>query len=149
MTIHLTVNRELADKPMRLIDHALGRPLNPMVETYRNFFAAGKGSEEDVAFRASPHWRCHGAMASTELVGFTVTDEGRAALRDHLKAIGDKHRAWDVTFEGYTSQIVATTRSRARYSYWAKISDTDADLAFGDFCSRARVRLTKMEAAHA
>jgi len=134
----MQVNRYLTDKQMDHIDHALGRPINPLAETYRNRFTVEPDSDEAAAFRASPNWsegRTFGGMTT-----FQVTTDGRHALRDHLRAIRDPHRAFDITFEGFTETVIAKTRSEAKYDHWLRISDCDPDLTFGDYLRNARVR---------
>lgn len=133
------VNRYLKDKAMDHIDHALGRPVDPLGETYRNYFYVIGDTELRRAFAASPHWRGDGRGGEGEY--FYVTDEGRAALAAHLKAIGDKHRRWIVSHSGYETVVVATTAAKARYSYWLDISDIDDSLTFGRFQRQSKVRL--------
>lgn len=41
MSENLRVDRYLENQAMDHIDHALGRPLDPLGETYRNFYATG------------------------------------------------------------------------------------------------------------
>jgi len=132
------VNRYLEDKPMDHIDHALGRPVDPRAETHRNYFyvIGDTGLRREMA--SSPHWQSSGKTADGEY--FSVTDEGRAALSDHLKAIGDQHRRWIVSYAGYQMEVVATTAAKARYSKWLDISDTDDSLTFGKFQRGSRVR---------
>lgn len=131
-----SVNRYLENKAMDHIDHALGRPVDPMGETYRDHFVTS-GAQAD-KFAASPHWeefrRCG------EMRFFGVTDEGRKALAEHLKAIGDKTRKYAVTFDGFTSFVAAESAAKARYSNWLNISDVAPDLTFTQFCRRATVR---------
>jgi hypothetical protein len=136
---HLTVDRYLADKPMDHIDHALGRPLDPMRETPRNYFAIGLRAPIAREMAASLHWARTGQVR--DMVFFHVTDEGRRALAEHLKTISDPHRAFAVTFDGHTRSVVATSRAKARYSAFLDVSDTCADLTFSAFCRRASVRL--------
>ena len=64
----------------------------------------------------------------------------RKALSEHLKSIHEKHRAFDVTFEGYTSTIAAKSASQARYLQWLNISDVASDLTFIAFCRGSTVR---------
>lgn len=133
------VNRSLDDDAMDRIDHALGRPLDPMAPTFRDHYAIDLGNPERVEMQASPHWRLR--MVDDHLAWFVVTDEGRMALRDHLKAIGDPHRAWAITYAGHTWPVVAASRAKARYSAFLDIADTDPDLRFSAFCRCASVRL--------
>ncbi|MHA4731227.1 hypothetical protein [Ensifer adhaerens] len=106
-----SVNRYLKDKSMDHIDHALGRPVDPMGETYRNHFATGVDSQEAKAFGASENWELDGLVRG--MAYFSVTDAGRKALADHLTQIGDKHRLYDVTYEGQTQAVVALSAAKA------------------------------------
>lgn len=132
------INRCLADKAMDRIDHALGRPLNPMAETYRNFYSTS-GAEADT-MASSPHW-IEGRPGSFRC--FAVTDEGRAALAAHLREIADPHRAYAVTFAGHERMVIAGSASKARYSHFLDLSDCIPDLSFKDFCRRTTVRATR------
>lgn len=132
------VNRYLKDKAMDHIDHALGRPVDPTAETYRNYFYVIGDTDLRRDMTASPHWQGDGKGGDGEY--FSVTDEGRTALAEHLKTIGDKHRRWVVIYGGYEMEVVATTRGKARYSKWLSISDTNADLTFSHFQRNSKVR---------
>lgn len=138
MSENPTVNRYLTDKAMDRLDHALGRPLDPLGKTYRCYFAVGKDSDLAAEFRASPHWE-EGREVPGGLASFHPTQEGRQALADHLKATGDPHRGYLVSFEGHTTMVVAKSRSGARYSYFLRISDCLPDMTFGDFVERCAV----------
>lgn len=131
-----SVNRHLVDKPMDHIDHALGRPVDPMGATYRNRFVTDGADADELS--SSPHW-AEGRRCG-EMRYFEVTQAGRQALADHLKTIGDKTRAFDVTFDGHTTRVPATTAAKARYALWLDISDCFSELTFADFCRRATVR---------
>jgi hypothetical protein len=135
------VNRYLKDKAMDHIDHAIGRPVDPMVESFRNHYAVERDSEAAKAFSLSPYWDTHGSTEPSRMVYFFVTDAGRAALKQHLKEIGDKHRLFDVTYQGQTSSVVAVSAAKAKYSLWLEISDCFCDLKFGVFARAASVRL--------
>lgn len=135
------VNRYLKDKAMDHIDHALGRPVDPMVESYRNYYATSTDSQEAKAFAASPYWDTHGRTEPSRMTYFFVTEAGRKALKQHLKEIGDKHRLYAVTYEGETSTIVAVSAAKAKYSLWLNISDCFCDLTFGKFTRGATVRI--------
>lgn len=134
------VNRSLHDRAMDRLDHALGRPVDPMAETYRNHFATDADSKIAAEFEASPYWARHGNGAPGGMVFYYVTDEGRAALRRHLKEIGDQHRLYAVTYLGQTQEVVAVSAAKAKYSLWLDISDCFCDLTFGKFCRAATVR---------
>jgi hypothetical protein len=135
------VNRYLKDKAMDHIDHALGRPVDPLVESYRNHFAVDADSKTAKEFDASPFWSRNGKGAPGGMAFYHVTTEGRQALKQHLKEIGDKHRLFDVTFEGHTQTVVAESASKARYSLWLDISDCRASLTFRKFCQSVTVRI--------
>jgi hypothetical protein len=132
------VNRYLENKAMDHIDHALGRPVDPMAETYRNYFYVIGDTELRRSMAASPHWRSDGKVSSGEY--FSVTDEGRRALAEHLRKIGDKNRRWVVSWGGYEMPVVAISRAKARYSKWLDISDTDDGLSFSRFQRESKVR---------
>lgn len=135
----MQVDRYLEDKAMDHIDHALGRPVKPMEETYRNYFYVVGDTALRRAMAASPHWRSSGNAGDGEY--FAVTDEGRRALVKHLKKIGDQNRKWLVSWGGYEMLVVATSRAKARYSKWLDISDVDESLTFARFQRESKVRL--------
>ena len=132
------VNRYLADRDMDRIDHALGRPCDPMAETYRNHYATDMDHDLATRMAADPCW--HMGPRVGNMVFFHVTDHGRRALKTHLRDIGDAHRLYDVSLDDYPPrQIAATSRSKARYDAWLK---ADLDMPFGEFCKRSRVTLS-------
>lgn len=132
------VNRYLKDKAMDHIDHALGRPVDPNSDTHRNYFYVIGDTQLRRDMASSPYWQSSGKTRDGEY--FSVTKEGRAALAAHLKSIGDKHRRWIVAHAGYERVVVATTRGKARYSYWLDISDADDSLTFSKFQRNSHVR---------
>lgn len=131
------VNRQLKDAAFDHIDHALGRPLNPLTNTSRNYFAVGEGADAD-SFRVSPHWRYDGTQG--DMLYFSVTTAGRKALRDHLTATGGKNKVFEIEWGGIRMTQVATSRERARYRKWLSVSDV-SDVSFKDFMATARIRL--------
>jgi len=134
-----SVNRYLADKAMDHIDHALGRPADPMAPTYRNHFVIDRESDIARQFSASNHWHVARSAPDDGMLCFFVTDEGRAALAAHLKAIGDKHRVYRVWLgDDEMSPVVATTAAKARY---LKFLQFDDGMTFGEFCRASRVRI--------
>lgn len=133
-----SVNRALKDRQFDHIDHALGRPTWPLLESYRNYFATDADSEHGRAFRASPHWE-RGGTAPGGLTFFRVTEAGRLALAEHIESLGT-YRVFTVRFEGHNRQVVATTASKARYEYFSQISDCLPDVTFGDFLRTSRVQ---------
>ena len=81
------------------------------------------------------------ASTAVGLAWYRVTDAGRTALRDHLREIGDPHRAYVIQFDGYERRVIAKSAGKAKYSYWMDLSDSFSELTFAEFCKRARVRL--------
>lgn len=135
------VNRYLKDKAMDHIDHALGRPADPMKETYREYFATDADSELAAQFRASDHWEEAEKLAPGRMAYFYVTQAGRRALSDHLKAICEPHKTFIVTFSGYEDAVAAETHAKARYKRFLEVSDVCPDLTFAQFCRRSTVRV--------
>ncbi|MBB3808795.1 hypothetical protein [Pseudochelatococcus contaminans] len=131
------INRYLEDEHMDRIDHALGRPLDPMAETYRNHYVTDANGTEAEEMRASPLWR--GGNDVTGMATFHVTGDGCKALTDHLKQIRDPHRAFVVTFDGFDATVVSTSPAKARYEYWLRVSDCWPDLKFSEFLRGAKV----------
>jgi hypothetical protein len=131
------INRCLPDKAMDNIDHALGRPMWPLKETYRNKFAVDMVSSAAEKFKASPHWELF-AVDKSGMGYFCVTEKGCKALSDYLKA-NDPHKAFVVTFWGYDTIVPAVSRGSAKYNLWLKISDCYSELTFGEFVKKARV----------
>lgn len=135
----MQVNRYLENKAMDHIDHALGRPVDPLGETYRNYFHVIGDTDLRRYFAHSPHWTCTGHTRDGAY--FAVTDAGREALAAHLKHIGDKNRRFIVSWGGYDMDVIAETPAKARYRKWLDISDTDDSLSFAKFQRQSRVRL--------
>jgi hypothetical protein len=136
-----SVNRYLSDNAMDHIDHALGRPIWPLRESYRNYFATDVRSDLASAFNASFHWELRNVTPDA-MAFYSVTDAGRNALADYLDGldVGERHQAYAVTFEGQTCVVPAKSRAHARYSEWLSISDCFCDLTFADFIKRSQVR---------
>lgn len=132
------VNRYFVDKAIDHIDHALGRPVWPLRETYRNHFATDANGGKAAEFDASPHWTKTGQR--DDMAYCSVTDLGRAALADHISDLPDPVQPFEVTFDGYTHIVPERTRSRAKYAYYLVVSDAWSELTFRAFCKRATVR---------
>lgn len=139
MSSNPSVNRYLADKPFDHIDHALGRPMWPLRESHRNYFATNVDSEHAKHFAASPLWSLTGVDGS--MAYYHVTKEGRAALAAHLAEVGSKWRPYRVSFRGFERIVPAGSPSKARYSYFLDLRDIAPELEFVSFASEARVRL--------
>lgn len=139
------VNRYLKDKAMDLIDHALGRPLWPLRESYRNYYAVDFNTLPAIDFACSPHWQERNRHA--DMAWFSVTQAGRVALAAYLGNLPSeiRWRGFTVTFEGYSDIVSARSRAKARYRKWLDISDAYPDLSFGEFARRATVRPARGE----
>jgi hypothetical protein len=138
MSDNPTVNRYIKDKAMDHVDHALGRPLFPLQESYRNRFATNVGGQQAKEFDASPHWELFAIRGGMAFYG--VTTPGREALAAHLAELPDRHLPFEVSFEGYSRIVPAHTRGSAKYNWYLEISDSWSELTFGEFCKRASVR---------
>ena len=137
MSANPTVNRYLDDKTMDHIDHALGRPMWPQRESYRNYFAIDVRSDLAAQFDASPNWELRNV--TPDAMGFySVTDEGRSTLDAYLDG-HDRHRAFLVTYSGVSVLTPAKSAAKARYSVFLDVRDVDPDLTFRDFLHRAVV----------
>jgi hypothetical protein len=142
MSANPVVNRYLQDKAMDRIDHALGRPLYQLAETYREYFAVDTDSDLAACFRSSPHWK-EGGVAPGGMAYFHVSPEGRQALVDHLRSIESPHRGFLVSYEGHESLVAARSRGSARYSAFLSVSDCFCDLTFGEFVRQSTVRIAR------
>lgn len=131
------VNRYLDDKSIDHIDHALGRPIFPLRESYRNYFATCSGKQQE-EFSASPNWKKIGQR--DDMAYFAVTETGRQTLSDYLAALEKPWKAFVVEFDGYTSIVPAKSISAARYSNYLEVSDAWSELRFADFMKRSKVR---------
>jgi hypothetical protein len=137
-----SVNRYLKDKAMDRIDHALGRPADPMRETHRSYYAVGNASDIATSFRASPHWiEAPPSGINEDMRWFYVTDAGRKALADHLKSIGDRTRRYLVSYWEYSDIVAAETPAKARYSKFLDVRDAWSELTFAEFQRNSKVRL--------
>ncbi|EAP88632.1 hypothetical protein OA2633_00035 [Oceanicaulis alexandrii HTCC2633] len=134
-----TVNRTLKNAGFDHIDHALGRPVDPMADTYRDYYALNADSQRVTEFAASPHWE-RGSIGGGVVV-FHVTDAGRKALAEHLKSIADPWRLYAVTFQGFTTHVSGKSHSCAKYGHYLDIADALSDLTFGEYLKGARCRL--------
>lgn len=136
-----SVNRSLIDEDMDRIDHALGRPVAPLIESYRNYFAIGEFSTIAKGFDASPNWVK--GKSCGDMAYFFVTDCGRKALNEYLKNIGDKNREFIIHYKGMELKTISTSHSKARYKKWLDIYDCDHDLKFIEFCRYSKVKVAK------
>jgi hypothetical protein len=122
--------------------HALGRPDGPHVTPYRNYFATEPTTPQALAFEASPFWSRNPRTVPGQLTYYHVTDEGIAAVWAWLRA---KQAAkgvrpytvrvwWDELEPPSERDIIAKSRSAAKYRAYLDISDTWSDLTFRRFC---------------
>jgi hypothetical protein len=133
-----SVNRWLADKHMDHIDHALGRPIWPLRETYRNHFAISVGDPLAAEFDGSLHWTKNFEQSGNAF--YSVTPEGREALATHLAELPLQAQPFEVALDGFRRIVPALTRGKAKYAYYLDVSDSCPDLTFSDFCKRSTVR---------
>lgn len=138
MATNPPVDRYLRNAAIDHIDHALGRPIYPLRESSRNYFATDAGGELASAFEASDHWGLTGV--SGDMAYYHVTDAGRRALAEHLAGLDAPWAAFAVTFEGHETVVPAKSSGAARYRHYLRISDAWADLTFADFCRGSTVR---------
>jgi hypothetical protein len=132
------INRTLIDPAMDDIDHALGRPAEPLSCTYRDHYAVDAGSQSDLELADNPYWQP--GASDGRLQFYHVTEAGRCALAQYLRKSRRPPRAFAVTVAGLTSTVWAETRSKARYDHWLDVADCFPDWRFGDFLRHARVR---------
>jgi len=132
----MQVNRWLENKRFDRIDHALGRPVNPLHKTYRNHYATEMGGPQALELASDPAW--HIGLRSGDMLFFYVTKYGRHALHSHLREIGDRHRIWHIEWDGMHLTQIAESRGKAMYQKWLSVSDT-CDVSFGTFVKAARV----------
>jgi hypothetical protein len=138
MSANPTVNRYLSSKRYDRIDHALGRPIFPLRETYRNHYATDAGGEIARKFDRSPFWQHNGTQG--RMAFYAVTDTGRQALADYLAKDKRPWRAYEISFDGFTGIVPARNRRAARYACFLEASDTRSDLSFIDFVKQSTVR---------
>lgn len=132
-----TVRRCLEDPSLDEVDHALGRPFDPLGDTSRDHIAAQPGSKSDLALAESTWWeRAPGTPYGLHL--YRVTGAGREALAAYL-AKTSKHRLWVVRWRGYTWEVVATTLGKARFQGWTSVTDSYPSLAFVQFLTESKI----------
>lgn len=138
MNANPPVNRHLEDEAIDHIDHALGRPLFPLRESYRNYFATSPRGDLAATFERSPYWERTATVG--DMAYFGVTDAGRQVLAAHLASIPRKWRAFEVSFAGFSEIVPAATAGKARYSRYLAITDVLPDLSFAEFARKSSVR---------
>ena len=138
MTGYESCNRKLNDRMMDHIDHALGRPVMPLKESSRNYFAVDTESDLAAEFSANPWWKMLGQQGCMSFFG--VTEAGRHALTEHLRETGDRWRVFELTFGEHSRLISERSAAKARYAWWLDISYCCPDLTFFDFCRKTRIR---------
>ena len=112
------VNRSLADPDMDDIDHALGRPRDPLGETYRNHYVAPADSEVAEHMRWSFYWSEGKPMNGGRDVLFTVTQMGREALAKHLaEATTRREGEMDTPVSRAAAEFWAAT-----FRHWARVA---------------------------
>jgi hypothetical protein len=107
----------IRDKHYHEMHHALGCPWPDeiMGETYRNYFAIDADTETATRMRASPHWT--GGTKKFGMVYFSVTDQGKRALIDHMQANVTVPARYAITFRHYDGCKLVPARSRSAAKY--------------------------------
>lgn len=142
----LSVDRYLSNETFDHIDHALGRPIDPLGDTYRNRYVIDVRNPEVSDFRSSPFWKEDGRIG--DMIYFRVTDHGALALFAHLKQIGDPHRLFVVSYDDphqefggeIVLEVVGASHGKARYTAYHRHGFSD-HMNFGFFCKHTKVRL--------
>ena len=129
-------NRNLNDSRIDALDHALGRPTNPLAECSRNFFGVSVGSDQAAKMKADPYWTHTRDFMGTS--GFSVSPDGKKALYYYLKSNWIPPKRYDVTWNGSTRNVSADKPSKAKYTAWL---DMDIDLPFGEYVRTASARV--------
>ena len=80
-----SVNRALDDEGLDDVDHALGRPKDPLKESYRNHYVIGARSPQAAKMQASDWWEETRKINGDADSVFQVTQAGREALAAHLR----------------------------------------------------------------
>lgn len=78
--------RHLPDEQMDMIDHALGRPRYPHLETYRNRYVVMEDDPVCVVLSNSEYWQETPRVTGGHMVSFVVTETGKRALQEYLTA---------------------------------------------------------------
>ncbi|WP_176083150.1 hypothetical protein [Martelella sp. HB161492] len=134
-----TVNRHLSDPHFNRIDHALGRPVDPLAETYRSHYAIQEVDQRFTELASSPHWER--GQTVNGLTFFYVTESGRKALAEHLLSIKDRNRLFVVTWRGMPAEYATTTGRKAKAAAWRDARDAFPSLKFGEFVREATVEV--------
>lgn len=79
-----SMNRYLEDGDLDDVDHALGRPKDPLGETYRNYYCLDASGPLAKRMRASEWWEEGCTINEGRNAIFHVTGEGRKALAKYL-----------------------------------------------------------------
>ncbi len=146
------VSRNLADKEMQRISHALGHPIDPFNKETRNYFASSRGSSTSDKMAASAFWEEHPGYEDMQI--FLVTDEGRLALDQALADEPDPQREYEVTIkaskldlDGKDGKFYSYGRnhSNARYRYWLELTDAIEGITFKEFCQASSIRLSERQ----
>lgn len=127
-------NVRVDDPHFHEIHHALGCPWPDeiMGDTYRNYFATDSNSGSADRMRASPHWS--GGKEKFGMAYFHVTEEGRQALVEHMRANVEVPARYALTYRDFegTSIVAAQSRSAAKYAAYL---DAESDCPFIEFAA--------------
>lgn len=126
----------IRDKHFQEMHHALGCPWpdEVMGETYRNYFATDFAG--DIArMAASPHWT--NGREKFGMTYFSVTEDGKRALGEHLRASVDLPVRFEVTFHRHDGRMIVTAKNRSAARYAAYL-DADSCWTFREFMARVK-----------
>lgn len=133
-----SVNRYFHDKAIDRIDHALGRPLFPLLETNRNHYAVGVTDLLVIEFSFSADWQRLGEQGT--IAFFAVSDAGRRTLDRHLAGLAEPWLGFEISYEGHSWIEAAKSAAQAKYAAFLGLRDSDSELTFGQFCAAVRCR---------
>jgi hypothetical protein len=150
------INRSLKDKMFDRIDHALGRPVDPVSKTYRNFFSTDPNSEIGRMLEASGYWDLSYGLDGT-VAGFCVNSFGREALKQHLSEVGDKHREYEIFLDDRKlgvnpsdepMAVIAESASKAKAAAYREFSDIFSEVTFKEFMEAVQSVTLKVSDKH-
>lgn len=130
-------NVRIKDKHFQEMHHALGRPWPDeiMGETYRNYFATDVDSSTADRMRASSHWE--GGREKFGMVYFFVSDEGRRALVEYMRANVDIQARYRITFRHHEGSVIVAAKSHSAARYAAYL-DGDTGWPFIEYASEIK-----------
>lgn len=131
-----STHKSLKNPDMDDLYHALGRPVDPLMESYRNRYFAPDVMIDELT--ASPFWH---RFDDTNY--FEVSAAGRKALDGYLASISDPTRVWEVRLNdhdgSYVSSYAADSREQAVHHAIASLQDSGY-LSVSEFIRHTEIR---------